>query len=138
MANLSNLNKLPYTRVFVAAENGAVELLELVALFPLKTRTFSAKNWQEISVDFILCFVEIFLRKEKGKYTVTLINRSYLILPILPRIQHKVVILVLRTVLIRCRVLITQFLSTEALGKNTLAEIGSFPLFVCQLSQLLC
>ena len=31
----------------------------------------------------------------KGKYTVTLINRSYLILP---RIQHKVVLLILRTV----------------------------------------
>ena len=65
MANLSNLNKLPYTRVFVTAENGAVELLELVALFPLKTRTFSAKNWQDISVDFILCFVEIFCEKRR-------------------------------------------------------------------------
>ena len=31
----------------------------------------------------------------KGKYTVTLINRSYLILP---PIQHKVVLLILRTV----------------------------------------
>ena len=64
MANLSNLNKLPYTRVFVAAENGAVELLELVALFPLKMRTFSAKNWQEISVDFILCFLRFFAKRE--------------------------------------------------------------------------
>ena len=36
-----------------------------------------------------------FLRKEKGKYTVTLINRSYLILP---RIQRKVILLILRTV----------------------------------------
>ena len=45
MANLSNLNKLPNTRVFVAAENGSVEVLELVALFLLKTGTFSAKNW---------------------------------------------------------------------------------------------
>ena len=36
-----------------------------------------------------------FFAKEKGKYTVTLINRSYLILP---RIQHKVVLLVLRIV----------------------------------------
>ena len=33
MANLSNLNKLPNTRVFVAAENGSVGVLELVALF---------------------------------------------------------------------------------------------------------
>ena len=45
MANLSNLNKLPNTRVFVAAENGSVEVLELVALFLLKTGTFSANNW---------------------------------------------------------------------------------------------
>ena len=33
-----------------------------------------------------------FFVKEKGKYTVTLINRSYLILPC---IQHKVVLLAL-------------------------------------------
>ena len=39
--------------------------------------------------------LRFFAKKEKGKYTVTLINRSYLILP---RIQHKVVLLVLRTV----------------------------------------
>ena len=43
MANLSNLNKLPNTRIFVAAENGSVEVLELVALFVLKTETFDAK-----------------------------------------------------------------------------------------------
>ena len=46
MANLSNLNKLPNTRVFIAAESGSVELLKLVALlFLLKTGTFSTKNW---------------------------------------------------------------------------------------------
>ena len=44
MANLSNLNKLPNTRVFVAAENGSDEVLELVALFLLKTGTFSAET----------------------------------------------------------------------------------------------
>ena len=59
------------------------------------------------------------LRKEKGKYRVTLINISYLILH---RIQHKVVLLVLRTVFAVARFLITQFLATEALGKNTLAD----------------
>ena len=37
-----------------------------------------------------------FQRKEKGKYTVTFKNRSYLILP---RIQDKVVLLVLQTLL---------------------------------------
>ena len=45
LANLSNLNKLPNTRVFVTAENRSVEVLELVALFLLKTGTFSAKTW---------------------------------------------------------------------------------------------
>ena len=85
MAHLSDLNKLPNTRVFVVAENGSVEVLELVALFLLKTGTFTAKNWKGISVDVISCFVEIFWRKEKGKYTVTLINGSYFILPC---IQH--------------------------------------------------
>ena len=45
MENLSNLNKLPNTRVFVAGENGSVEVLELVALFLLKKGTFSAENW---------------------------------------------------------------------------------------------
>ena len=43
MANLSSLNKLSNTRVFVAAENGSVEVLESVALFLLKTGTFGAK-----------------------------------------------------------------------------------------------
>ena len=43
--NLTRSNKLPNTRVFVAAENGSVEVLELVALFLLKTGTFDAKNW---------------------------------------------------------------------------------------------
>ena len=41
---------------------------------------------------------------------------------------------------IRRRFLITQFVATEALGKNTLADrtesIGCSPLFVCQLSQM--
>ena len=45
LANLSNLNKLPNTRVVVAAENGWVEVLELVALFLPKKGTFSAENW---------------------------------------------------------------------------------------------
>ena len=45
MGNLSNLNKLPNTRVFVAAENRSVEVLELVALFLLETGNFSAENW---------------------------------------------------------------------------------------------
>ena len=45
IANLRSLNKLRNTRVLVAAENGSVEVLELAALFLLKTGTFGAKNW---------------------------------------------------------------------------------------------
>ena len=55
MANLTKLNKLPNTRVFVAVENVSVGVPELVALFLLKTGTFSAKN----------CFVEIFCQKRR-------------------------------------------------------------------------
>ena len=45
MANLTSLDKLLNTWAFVAAEIGSVELLELVALFLLKTGTFGTKNW---------------------------------------------------------------------------------------------
>ena len=46
MANQTSLNKLRNARVFVAAENGSVEVLELVALqFLLKSGIFGAKNW---------------------------------------------------------------------------------------------
>ena len=65
MANLSNFNKFLNTRVFVTAENRSVEVLELVALFLLKTGTFSAKNWYGISVHVISCFVEIFCEKRR-------------------------------------------------------------------------
>ena len=51
------------------------------------------------------------VREEKGKYTVILINRSHLMLP---RIHYI-------ATCIRCKFLITQFLTT-ALGKNALAD----------------
>ena len=44
MANLTSLNKLPNTRVFVVAENGSVEVLEMVSVFLFKTGTFGARN----------------------------------------------------------------------------------------------
>ena len=43
MANLTSLNKLTNTGVFVAAEKLMVEVLELVAL--VKTLTFGPMNW---------------------------------------------------------------------------------------------
>ena len=60
------MNKLANTRVFVAAENGSVEVLELVALFLLKTGTFGAENWWEISLDAISCLVEIFSKRRRA------------------------------------------------------------------------
>ena len=54
--------------------------------------TIHAKFWE--STRCIMVYMKI-VNNGKGKYTVTLINRSYLILP---RIQHKVVLLILRTV----------------------------------------
>ena len=84
MANLSNLNKLPIIQGFslqLKMDRLKYRIAELVALFLLMTGTFSViKSWR------------FSFRKGKGKYTVTLINRCYLILP---RIQHKVVLLVL-------------------------------------------
>ena len=53
-ANLLNLSKLPSTKVFVAAENGLVEVPELVALFLLKTGVFSAKK---LVGDFCRCYI---------------------------------------------------------------------------------
>ena len=58
---------------------------------------------------------EFFFRKEKGKNTVTLINRISLISP---RIQHKAVLLVLRTVL-----------AVEK-GKNTVTLINRISLIL--------
>ena len=37
-----------------------------MALFLLKTGTFGAKNWYEISVDAIACFAEIFFEKRRA------------------------------------------------------------------------
>ena len=39
------MNKLPSTRVFIAAEKWMLEVLELVALFFLKTETCNAENY---------------------------------------------------------------------------------------------
>ena len=46
----------------------------LFITFLLKMGSFGAKKWWAISIDAIIInfFVEIFFRKEKGKYTVTL------------------------------------------------------------------
>ena len=95
MKNLTSLNKLPNTRVFVAAENGSVEVLELVALFLLETGTFGAENLQAISVDTMFCFVEILFLKREGQKNSTFDKQKFFNLT---RIQHKVLLLVLRTV----------------------------------------
>ena len=95
MANLTSLNKLPNTRIFVADESGSVEVLELVASFLLNTGTFGAKNWQEISVVAIHCIVVIFSKREGQIHS----NFDKQMFVHLACIQHKVVLLALRTVL---------------------------------------
>ena len=67
IANLKSLNKFPISRVFVAAENGWVEVLELVALFLLKTGTFGVKNWSAISVDAIFALLKFSFEKRRAK-----------------------------------------------------------------------
>ena len=54
MAKLKSLDKLLSTTVFIAAENGWLEVLELVALIVSKTGTLDAKNSGEVFVDDIL------------------------------------------------------------------------------------
>ena len=44
MSSLKTLNKLPSTRLSVQLKNGRLEVLELVALFLLKTETYEAKK----------------------------------------------------------------------------------------------
>ena len=114
--------KYKVTKVFVESENRLVEVLELVALFLLETGSFGAENWKAISVDTIFCFVEIFSEKRRAKTQYLWLNRSSLILP---RIQHKVVLLVLRTVFAVGFWLLSAILAikfNKALGKNTLAD----------------
>ena len=75
-------------------------------------------------------FVEIFCKKRREKCTVTMINRSYLILL---RIQHKVSLLVLRSVFAVCFWLLN-FLQLKLWARITL-QIGDGPsavvLYLC-------
>ena len=47
ISSLKTLNKLPSTRLSVQLKNGRLEVLELVALFLLKTETYDAKKTLE-------------------------------------------------------------------------------------------
>ena len=60
MAKRKSLDKLLSTTVFIAAENGWLEVLELVALIVSKTGTLDAKNSGEVFVDDILLCREDF------------------------------------------------------------------------------
>ena len=70
MAKLKSLDKLLSTTVFIAAENGWLEVLELVALIVSKTGTLDAKNSGEVFVDDILLCREDFFRKERDSSAV--------------------------------------------------------------------
>ena len=39
--------------------------LEVAGLFRIRTRTFQAKNCQEVSADVMFCFVNIFVEHER-------------------------------------------------------------------------
>ena len=77
--------------------------------------------WSTVRSYIVLCWD--FLRKEKGKYTVTLINGSYLILP---RIQHKVVVVVFFCIA-KCR--LANFLQLKLWARIPL-QTGESPLAV--------
>ena len=66
MAKLKSLDKLLSTTVFIAAENGWLEVLELVALIVSKTGTLDAKNSGEVFVDDILLCREDFFFVKRG------------------------------------------------------------------------
>ena len=71
--------------------------MELLALFLLKERKPATLKTLE-SFSYIMLYFALLrqeFRKEKDKYKKCLMNESFLILP---RIQRKVVLLVLRTV----------------------------------------
>ena len=48
MSRLKSLNKLPSARAFSAVENGRLEVLELVALFLLRTETCNANTFVKV------------------------------------------------------------------------------------------
>ena len=79
--------------------------------------------------------LEIFFEnyKEKGKYMITLINRCSLILP---RIQHKVVSLVLQTVFAVRVYDYSVSWNNKALAFEYPCRHGGFSLFVRQISQM--
>ena len=89
----------------------------------------------KISVDFISCFVEIFAKRE-GKVQSNFDKQKLFHFAPYSALSCSSCI----ANCIRRRFLITQFLATESLSKNTLADrrqsARSFPLFVRQLSQM--
>ena len=90
--SLAIIWQMTYTQKLPKLCSATLKVLELMALFLLKTETCNGKNSWEFFVDNIIRF-----RKERDKYKVSLINRNSFIPP---RIQHKV--LVLRTVFAVC------------------------------------
>ena len=74
MADLLSLNNYQVQGSSLQLKNGWLEVLKLVALLLLKTGTFlSPKNWWEISVDAIFCFVEIFWKRKRQSNKINVI-----------------------------------------------------------------
>ena len=70
MASLTSLNKLPITGVFVAAEMDRLKYWSWWLYFSSRREPLVLKTGR----DFRRCCILLFSRKEKGKYTVTLID----------------------------------------------------------------
>ena len=108
--SLRSLTELPSARVFAAAEKRMVRSTGVGGfIFTQNGNLRCLKLVGDFSSCHILLFVRFF-RKEKGKYTVTLINRSFLISLCT---QHEVVLLVMLLNCTHHRFLIIQFLAIK-------------------------
>ena len=69
MASLKSLNKLPNTRVFLAAEKWMVRSTGVGGLFSSKQEPATIKTLDSFSVDAIFCFVKICFQKSETNTT---------------------------------------------------------------------
>ena len=95
MSSLKRLNKLPSARAFSAAEKWTVRSTEVGGFISSQNGNLRREKLLRV---YLRCYVlpcKDRFRKERDKYKVSLMNGSSFISP---RIQRKVVLLVLRTV----------------------------------------
>ena len=120
MSSLKTWNKLPSSRAFSAAEKWTVRITEVSGFlyFSSKTETCDAKNSWEFVVDNIICIVKIDF--EKRGTLQSKFDKYKLIFYLAPHSAYNCSSCIANCI---CSMFqITQFLATEALGKNTLAD----------------